>query len=278
MLIVNHRIGTMVTALVLFAAPQKLLIAQTENSTPESSGRLFQIRFEQISGAFAVAPEKDALALIELVVDNHWMPPVRQEMIWKGIQFAYQFSGPVPLASTAEEIPCSADPQELSAFLRVQKKRWLGDPELIKEAEDIGFEKLFATGIVECIPGGAELVVARQAEINNSLAANRYVGVGIQLSIRDRPLVTKVFYGGSGRRAGIRDGDTILEIDDLSTEGQSIAKIVERLRGPEGSKVRMKLKQPGAKPRTIDVVRSVTFIPKVLGWGQTTRGNNSFFS
>ena len=132
MRIVNHRIGTMVTALVLFAATEKLLLAQTESSAPESSASLIQTRFEQISGTFSVAPEKDARALIELVVDNHWMPPVRQEMIWKGILFAYQFSGLVPLASTAEEIPCSADPKELSAFLRAQKKRWLGDPGLVK--------------------------------------------------------------------------------------------------------------------------------------------------
>ncbi|MEM7560858.1 MAG: S41 family peptidase, partial [Planctomycetota bacterium] len=170
-----------------------------------------------------------------------------------------------------------ADHKELSEFLRLQKKRWLSDPDLVEEAKEIGFEKLFATGIVESIPGGAELVAAKQVKVNESLAANRYVGVGIQLSMQDRPLVTKVFYGGSGRKAGMQDGDMILEIDDLTTEGQSIAKVVERLRGPEGSKVKMKLKQPGAKPRIVDVVRSVTFIPTVLGWGANDKGEQQFF-
>ena len=271
-----RQIATIITSIVLFVAPAKLLKAQTESSPPNSSERRYQLRFAQISEAFSEAPERDALELIDLVAKNHWMPPVRQEMIWKGIQFAYQFSGLIPLADTAEEVPDSTNPNELSEFLRVQKERWLSDPDLVEDAREIGFEKLFATGIVESIPGGAEFIAAKQVKVNESLAANRYVGVGIQLSMRERPLVTKVLYGGSGRKAGMLDGDMILEIDDLSTQGQNIAQVVERLRGPEGTAVKMKLKQPTAEPRTIEVVRSVTFIPTVVGWSANDKGEQQF--
>jgi len=65
-------------------------------------------------------------------------------------------------------------------------------------------------------------------------------GVGIVL--REEPgthalVVEKVFPSGPAAGAGLREGDKVKAIDGGSTEGQSLASVVERLRGPVGTEV-----------------------------------------
>jgi hypothetical protein len=67
-------------------------------------------------------------------------------------------------------------------------------------------------------------------------------------------IVGAVFEGGPGARAGLRRGDRIERIDGVSTEGFTVPDCVQRLRGPGGSRVSMRLIRDGA-PIELTILR-----------------------
>ena len=96
---------------------------------------------------------------------------------------------------------------------------------------------------MEAIPGPSRLISRKEAEVEDQFANNRYVGIGIALSSRDgRPKIAKVIPGGPSDRGGAKDGEMILSIDGVSTENESLKQVVDRLRGEEGSQVKLKLR------------------------------------
>ncbi|MFH1679422.1 MAG: S41 family peptidase [Candidatus Eisenbacteria bacterium] len=71
-------------------------------------------------------------------------------------------------------------------------------------------------------------------------------GLGIVISIRDQVLtVIAPIEGTPASRMGIQGGDQILFIDDEPTEGFTADDAVNRLRGPEGTEVTVKIHREG---------------------------------
>ena len=107
--------------------------------------------------------------------------------------------------------------------------------------------------------------------MNEQLRGNRYVGIGIQLAGNEKeqfPQIVIPFRRGAARTAGAKPGDLMVEIDGKSTKGVlDLEKIVEWLRGEEGTPVTVVVRQPGAaEPRTLKMVRAVIPLDSVLGY------------
>ncbi len=76
--------------------------------------------------------------------------------------------------------------------------------------------------------------------------AGEFSGIGIQFEIRDNHiLVVSPIPGTPADRLGLSAGDRIVEIDGVSTFGITNDDVFERLRGPEGSEVRLTILRPG---------------------------------
>ena len=87
------------------------------------------------------------------------------------------------------------------------------------------------------------------------------------------PAISKVFLHGPAWRAGIKTSDLILEIEGKATESKSLRDVVEQLRGEEGSKVTVVVRQPDAEEsRTLIVTRGRVFIPTVEGHREISEG------
>ncbi|MBI2897724.1 MAG: carboxypeptidase regulatory-like domain-containing protein [Deltaproteobacteria bacterium] len=82
-------------------------------------------------------------------------------------------------------------------------------------------------------------------------------GVGMTLSVRDgRVKVLGLFQETPASRAGLQSGDLILEVDGERVDGLDLDDVVGRIRGTEGSGVRMLVQREGeAEPFQIDVTR-----------------------
>ncbi|MEQ1826141.1 MAG: PDZ domain-containing protein [Pirellula sp.] len=121
-------------------------------------------------------------------------------------------------------------------------------------------------------PGVGNLIPAREATVAKQLLGNQYVGIGIQIGFDDkleRAVLNRVFEKGSGYQAGIRDKDTIVSVDGNDTHAKPIEEVVQWLRGPAGTQVKLEIRRPGEDatikfivPRRVVPLPTVEIVPQ----------------
>lgn len=96
----------------------------------------------------------------------------------------------------------------------------------------------------------------------------KFGGLGIEITIRNNILtVISAFEGAPADKAGIKTNDQIIKIDDLPTQGMSLTEAVQKMRGPQGSKVRLTILRKGVqKPLEVDLVRDIISIQSVKSY------------
>lgn len=73
-----------------------------------------------------------------------------------------------------------------------------------------------------------------------------FSGVGIYLEARPGyPLITDVIYGSPAAKAGIKSGDLIKKVDGADVGKMPLNKVVEKIKGPAGSRVELVLEREG---------------------------------
>jgi len=89
-----------------------------------------------------------------------------------------------------------------------------------------------------------------------------FAGIGAVLHMatdeagEEKIVIGSVIPAGPAAKAGIRDGDRILEVDGKPVKGLGLKEVVERIRGEAGAEVTLKLAREGAdEPLEIVVVR-----------------------
>jgi len=90
-------------------------------------------------------------------------------------------------------------------------------------------------------------------------------GIGAQITVKDEQLVVIAPIAGSpAAEAGIRPGDIILEIDGEPTAGVSLIEAVLKIRGPQGTPVKLLVHHEGeAEAGEIEIVRAEINVPSV---------------
>ncbi len=104
-----------------------------------------------------------------------------------------------------------------------------------------------------------------ESEIFESDVRGNFEGVGMEVGTRDGILtVVSPLKGTPADRAGVRAGDRIIEIDDVSTENLDTDQAVQRIRGPRGTAVRfLVLREGEPEPLELSVIRDVINIPTI---------------
>lgn len=118
----------------------------------------------------------------------------------------------------------------------------------------------------------------------NEQMSGTYVGVGLQMDIRDGwPTVIEPVAGGPSFRAGIVAGDRIVKVAGDPTKGWTRDEASRALRGPPGSKVTFEIERADQK-LTIVVQRDevhlravtrVTLLPNMVGYVDVNVFNQS---
>jgi len=98
-------------------------------------------------------------------------------------------------------------------------------------------------------------------------SSGRYTGVGIDLSIEDEQVVVIAPFDGSpAAQAGIRSGDIIVTIDGIPVNTNSLADTIGRMRGAEGTAVKIGIMREGnAEPMLFTLKRSRVDLHSVRG-------------
>ncbi len=75
----------------------------------------------------------------------------------------------------------------------------------------------------------------------------KYGGLGMSISVRNgwATVVEQPYEGTPALKAGIREGDRIIEVDGVTTKGMSVEEVAGRLRGEVGTEVDLKIMREG---------------------------------
>ncbi len=97
------------------------------------------------------------------------------------------------------------------------------------------------------------------------MTTGSYGGIGALIGKKsDRAVVTEPYEGLPAQKAGIKAGDIILKIDDFDTKGKDIESVSEKLKGLQGTPVKIMVERVGhSKPLTFTVVRENIHISSV---------------
>jgi len=106
--------------------------------------------------------------------------------------------------------------------------------------------------------GHTRYLTADELSQHTEQLAGEYSGIGVEIEERDGKIVVRdVFEDSPAQRAGIRIGDTLLAVDGIPIEELGLDGVVQHVRGPEGTTVRLRLARPGTdQPYEVTVVRA----------------------
>jgi carboxyl-terminal processing protease len=129
--------------------------------------------------------------------------------------------------------------------------------------------EIVANAMLTAVPGRPQFVPPGQILSFEQLGNNRYVGTGIQVRMHEKEELVQIlipFPGGPARKAGAKAGDLIVAVNGADMKGKRLTDVIDCLRGDEGTKVSIVVRQPDEKTtRTLDMVRSVIPFESAVG-------------
>ncbi|MDZ7374258.1 MAG: S41 family peptidase [candidate division KSB1 bacterium] len=144
--------------------------------------------------------------------------------------------------------------------------------------EPIAVDKFVQRGIeamLEALDPYTVLVEKEDSAELQIMTQGKYGGVGMRIGLRNGwpTVVEPPFEGTPALRAGIREGDQIIEVDGVSTKGLSVSETAARLRGPKGTPVTIKILRPGVEdPLEFRLIRDEIHPKDVTYAGLVTDG------
>jgi carboxyl-terminal processing protease len=122
-------------------------------------------------------------------------------------------------------------------------------------------------GMLETLGDGGHtrfLTPAERKQNDQSLSGT-YVGIGVQLETKNGEVVVAAPIDGSpAEKAGISSDDVLVAVDGKSVRGDEVSEVVEKVKGPEGTKVELTVRHDGQK-RTYNLQRAEIDSP-VASW------------
>lgn len=102
-------------------------------------------------------------------------------------------------------------------------------------------------------------------EFIDSIEGN-YVGIGIQMQPGETyPEVLNTFENTPASKAGILPGDMVIKVDGADIAGEPLGKVVEKVRGQEGTKLTLTIRRKGTADFQVELTRANVSTPTVTG-------------
>lgn len=220
-------------------------------------------------------------AVSEVIMEHELEAPPRQQVFHLSLRSFADSRATMPPSQLSRRLSDVTTPDQLAALLRR-----LTLPTKPLENDEATRERLLAGLRVSDSHagfGGATYQGSHDYKVARQLNENRYVGIGIALGMtsRDhadrRPLVARLLGKGPAYYSGLLEGDQMLEIDGRDTMGKELREVLKWLRGEEGSKVELIVRQKPRDPtRKVVITRSVVPIQSAKGWSEETPGEYEY--
>lgn len=198
-------------------------------------------------------------AITDTVLDHQVDSPARQEMLLGAVRNLYQAAGETPPADLVRKVSAVATREQFVALIRDVWPKVKGDA-----------GKALTDGALARVPGRARVMTEQERLAFEANVNNRYVGTGIQLRMDPKTKFSQIVVpirGGPANKAGVKTNDLIVAVDGKSMEGLTLAQIVDRIRGDEGTDVSFTVRQPDSdEKREIKMTRSVVPFEHTFGF------------
>lgn len=89
-----------------------------------------------------------------------------------------------------------------------------------------------------------------------------FSGIGLEIGIKNNTITAvSPLKNTPAEKAGIKPGDAILKIDDISTQGMSVEEAINHIRGPKGTIVVLTIKDSTGATHEVSIKRDTINIP-----------------
>jgi carboxyl-terminal processing protease len=103
--------------------------------------------------------------------------------------------------------------------------------------------------------GHTRFLTPEERERNREGLSGSYVGIGVTLESEDEEVVvTSPVEGSPADEAGVEPGDVVVAVDGESVREEDLSEVVEKIRGPEGTRVELTVLRDGEE-RVFDLER-----------------------
>jgi carboxyl-terminal processing protease len=93
-----------------------------------------------------------------------------------------------------------------------------------------------------------------------------FFGIGAEVDVHDNRLrIVSPLEGSPAWKAGVMAGDTVLEIDGVTTLGMKINDAIGKLTGPEGTQVKLKVRHESGEEALLTITRAKINVQTVKG-------------
>jgi carboxyl-terminal processing protease len=153
----------------------------------------------------------------------------------------------------------------------------------VDEVDSEKFLKAGINGMLGTLDPYTNYIEKEDKDQLDILTEGKYEGVGLILNYRNNVVTVAEppFQGTPSAKAGIREGDQILKVNDLNTKDLQFEKTVQNIRGPAGSEVKLTIQREGEtklleftlirKSITVEDVQYSGFIKEDTGYILLTR-------
>ena len=141
----------------------------------------------------------------------------------------------------------------------------------VSETNDEELVQGAINGMLHKLDPYSEYVPPQGVEEFQKRTSGTYEGIGIGIDIEQgRLTVISPFEGFPAQKAGVRSGDIILQVNDQATKGWSSTRAVQKMTGPAGTKVTLKVLHRDGTEQEILITREKIQVPTVRGWRRNT--------
>lgn len=136
----------------------------------------------------------------------------------------------------------------------------------VEEVDPKNFMRAGIDGMLATLDPYTVLIEKEDNDELQIMSSGKYGGLGMRIGMRAGwpTVVEPPFDGTPALRAGIREGDEIVEVDHESTKGKSISAVANLLRGEIGSEVYLKISREGEEdPIEFRLIRAEIVITDV---------------
>ena len=123
-----------------------------------------------------------------------------------------------------------------------------------------------ALGMTSQLDRFSQFMTMQAMEDLNQSMKGEYFGIGAYVEMENKRFkIVSPIYGSPADKAGLKSGDWVTEVDGEKTTEFTISEVVERLKGPRHTPVKIKFYRRGFEAeKTLTIIRDAITIPSVL--------------